>query len=153
MRIVGMAVFQQNFIYGAEDWTQGLTQARYMLYPSATSSTPVFGGFFFFFWGTGAWTQGLYLKPLHQPFFCDGFFWDRILPTICRGWLRTAIFLISASWGVRITGVSHQHLAKMLLFFFLSSTGVWTQDLTLARLARQALYHLSHSASHSAPIF
>jgi hypothetical protein len=24
---------------------------------------------FFFFCSTGAWTQGLYLKPLHQPFF------------------------------------------------------------------------------------
>jgi hypothetical protein len=25
--------------------------------------------FFFFFCGTGAWTQGLHLQPLHQPFF------------------------------------------------------------------------------------
>jgi hypothetical protein len=28
------------------------------------------------------------------------------------GWLRTTIFLISASWAARITGVSHQHLAS-----------------------------------------
>jgi hypothetical protein len=25
--------------------------------------------FFFFFCGTGVWTQGLHLEPLHQPFF------------------------------------------------------------------------------------
>jgi hypothetical protein len=30
---------------------------------------------------------------------------------ICLGWLRTVIILISASWLVRITGVSHRCLA------------------------------------------
>jgi hypothetical protein len=30
--------------------------------------------FFFFFLSTGAWTQGIHLEPLHQPFFCEGFF-------------------------------------------------------------------------------
>jgi hypothetical protein len=29
------------------------------------------------------------------------------------GWLRTTILLISASWVARITGVSHQHLARI----------------------------------------
>jgi hypothetical protein len=29
---------------------------------------------FFFFCGTGAWTQGLLLEPLHQPFFVMGIF-------------------------------------------------------------------------------
>jgi hypothetical protein len=28
----------------------------------------------FFPWGTGAWTQSLHLEPLHQPYFCEGFF-------------------------------------------------------------------------------
>jgi hypothetical protein len=28
----------------------------------------------FFFFGTGAWTQGLHFKPLHQPFFVMGIF-------------------------------------------------------------------------------
>jgi hypothetical protein len=41
--------------------------------------------------------------------FCGGFFRDRVLRTICLGWLQTAILLISASWVTRITGVSHQH--------------------------------------------
>jgi hypothetical protein len=32
--------------------------------------------FFFFFGGGGTWAsiQGLHLEPLHQPFFCGGFF-------------------------------------------------------------------------------
>jgi hypothetical protein len=29
---------------------------------------------FLFFCGTGVWTQGLHLEPLHQPFFVMGFF-------------------------------------------------------------------------------
>jgi hypothetical protein len=29
--------------------------------------------FFFFFCGTGAWTQDLHLEPLHQPYFCEEF--------------------------------------------------------------------------------
>jgi hypothetical protein len=28
--------------------------------------------------GTRAWTHGLHLESLHQPFFCDGFFQDRV---------------------------------------------------------------------------
>jgi hypothetical protein len=28
----------------------------------------------FCFNGPGAWTQGLHLEPLHQPYFCEGFF-------------------------------------------------------------------------------
>jgi hypothetical protein len=62
---------------------------------------------FFFFGGTRVWTQGLLLEPLHQPFFCDGFFGDRGLRTICLGWLRTLTLLISASRVARITGMSH----------------------------------------------
>jgi hypothetical protein len=30
--------------------------------------------FLFIYWGTGAWTQGLHLEPLYQPFFMMGFF-------------------------------------------------------------------------------
>jgi hypothetical protein len=43
--------------------------------PGFPPSTILFGsGFFFFFCGTGIWTQGLYLEPFHQPFFMMGFF-------------------------------------------------------------------------------
>jgi hypothetical protein len=30
--------------------------------------------FTFFLCGTGAWTQGLHLEPLYQPYFCEEFF-------------------------------------------------------------------------------
>jgi hypothetical protein len=69
------------------------------------------------FCSTGAWTQGLPLERLCQLFSCDGFFWDRVLQTICPGWLWATILLVSASWVARITGVSHRCPA---LFFFFS---------------------------------
>jgi hypothetical protein len=39
-------------------------------------------------------------------------FRDRVLQTICSGWLQTVILLISASWAAGITGMSHRHPAK-----------------------------------------
>jgi hypothetical protein len=54
-----------------------------------------------------------------SPIFVKSF-WDKVLWTICLGWLWTMIFLISASWVARITGVSHQHLANILLFWWYS---------------------------------
>jgi hypothetical protein len=49
-----------------------------------------------------------------QPIlFCVGNFQDRVSPTICLWWLWTLMLLISASWVVRITGVSHQHLVEI----------------------------------------
>jgi hypothetical protein len=62
---------------------------------------------FFFFCGTGVWTQDLHLEPLHQPYFHEVLFWDRVSQTICQGWHQTEILLISASWVTRITGMSH----------------------------------------------
>jgi hypothetical protein len=59
--------------------------------------------FFFILGSIGAWTQGLHLEPLHQPFFDDGFFQDRVSQTISPGWLWTVILLISASWVATIT--------------------------------------------------
>jgi hypothetical protein len=49
---------------------------------------------------------------------CDGFFQERVSWTICPGWLRTTILLISASWVARITGVSHQHPAIFIFCCF-----------------------------------
>jgi hypothetical protein len=43
-----------------------------------------------------------------QPF-CDGLFWKRVSQTICLGWRRTMILLLS--WVIRITGASHWCLA------------------------------------------
>jgi hypothetical protein len=53
--------------------------------------------------------------------FYVGCFWDAVLLTICPGWLWTAIFLISASWVARITGVSHRcptsNLENLIMLF------------------------------------
>jgi hypothetical protein len=65
-------------------------------------------GFLLLFYSTEAWIQGLHLEPLHQPYFCEGFFEVGFRRTIYLVWLWTAILLISASWVARITGVSHQ---------------------------------------------
>jgi hypothetical protein len=67
--------------------------------------------FFFFFWywvlnsGPSPWVTPptLFLKS-------EGFFEIGFCGTICLDWLWTVILLISASWVVRITGVSHRHL-------------------------------------------
>jgi hypothetical protein len=48
---------------------------------------------------------------IRPAFFYIGYFQDRVLRTICPGWLGTLIFLISASWVAKIAEVSHGHLA------------------------------------------
>jgi hypothetical protein len=60
--------------------------------------------FFFFlqYWDLNSGPMPWATPP---AFFCDMFFWDRVLWTICPGWLQTAILLISASWVTRITGM------------------------------------------------
>jgi hypothetical protein len=62
----------------------------------------------------------IHLEPLCQPFFLWRVFQDRVLWTICLVWLQTSIFLISASWVARITGVSHRHLAPFAFYHSLS---------------------------------
>jgi hypothetical protein len=42
---------------------------------------------------------------------CVRYFWHRVSWSICPGWLWTEVFLISASWIARITGLSHLCLA------------------------------------------
>jgi hypothetical protein len=73
--------------------------------------------FFFFFCHTGVWTQGLYLEPLHQPFFVIFFFFFKI-GSRKPDWLWTSILLISASWIAQITVVSHQCPARQALLPF-----------------------------------
>jgi hypothetical protein len=68
----------------------------------------------FLIFGTGAWTHGLDLEPLHQPYFYEGIFRIGSGGTICPGWLPTAILPISASWVARITGESHQRNYQFL---------------------------------------
>jgi hypothetical protein len=65
------------------------------------------------------------------------YFRDRSLANYCLGWPQTSIFLISASQGTRITGVSHQHpaldvmicvsfMAKNAEHFFMCLLAIYT---------------------------
>jgi hypothetical protein len=56
-----------------------------------------------------------HLEPVHQPFRRYFFFRVRVSQTICLGWLRTSTLLISASFVARITGMSHQHPATLIV--------------------------------------
>jgi hypothetical protein len=44
------------------------------------------------------------------PIIFEGFFEIWFHGTVCLGWLWTMIFLISASWSARISGMSHWYL-------------------------------------------
>jgi hypothetical protein len=46
---------------------------------------------------------------------CNGFFRDKVSRSICPGWLRMAILLISAFQVARVTDVSHWYPAKMII--------------------------------------
>jgi hypothetical protein len=59
------------------------------------------------------WCWGLNLGATPWALFCVRYFQNRVLWTICLGWVWTMILLISATWVPRITGVSHQHLALL----------------------------------------
>jgi hypothetical protein len=71
---------------------------------------------FFGFGGTGVWTWGfslakqvLYHLSYTSSSFGCGYFGDKVLRTICLGWLQASILWMSAFQIARITGVS-QHL-------------------------------------------
>jgi hypothetical protein len=72
---------------------------------------------FFFFFRTGVLTQGLHLEPLHQAYFCEGFF--KIGSPELFAWAgfepqSSCSLLLNA----RITGMSHRCLAALLAFFY-----------------------------------
>jgi hypothetical protein len=58
--------------------------------------------------------QTLYCLSHTSSPFSSGYFEDGISQTICLGWPRTAILLVSASQVARIPDISHQHLAYKL---------------------------------------
>jgi hypothetical protein len=68
----------------------------------------------FFFCSAWAWTQGLHLEPLHQPFFVMVFFFFFLKKSkpFLRSWFWISTPLVSASWVARIIGVNHQHSAS-----------------------------------------
>jgi hypothetical protein len=78
--------------------------------------------------------------------FCVGYFQDRVSWTICLGWPRTIIFLISASWVPRIIGVSHQYPARchsllwILRYFSLKACEVITIWITSTLISAWVRY-------------
>jgi hypothetical protein len=99
--------------------------AQWVFYTSITTNTWVMhcAAFFFFFGGTGVWTQGLIftrqaLLPLEHSashFWGMRFFEMGSWELFAWGWFQTKILLISASQVARITGMSHQHPACIVL--------------------------------------
>jgi hypothetical protein len=89
------------------------------------------------FFSTRLWTQSLQLEPFHQPpFVCvcvsDRYFRDRVSRTICPGWLGTLILLISASWVVTVTSVSHLRLARSLFLSGQETIVIWIQNVLIS---------------------
>jgi hypothetical protein len=77
-----------------------------------------FGWFFFLqYWGLNSGPSFWATPPALILFYCDGFFRDRVLWTICLGWLWTEIFLSSSLWVARNTSVTHQFLALFFYYF------------------------------------
>jgi hypothetical protein len=93
--------------------------------------------------------QVLYCLDQTSCPFCSGYFGDRVLWTICRGWPWTMILPMLASQVGRITGVSHQCSAHLIFFFsFCFCIGIWIQCFVFER---QVLYHLSRTSSSQLP--
>jgi hypothetical protein len=83
----------------------------------------------FFFCGTRAWTQGLHLEPLHQPFFCDGCFktgFCELFPwagfKLWSSWSLSPELLGLQVWA---TGAWLGHFLTYLLWFFSSVLARW----------------------------
>jgi hypothetical protein len=89
-----------------QEWVQGIEKKHQLRHQE--TQVLVHCLLLFFFCSPGAWTQDLYLELLHPLYFCEGVFKIESCRTVCLGWPRTTIFLISASWVARITGVSHE---------------------------------------------
>jgi hypothetical protein len=99
----------------------------------------------FFCWWYGSLNQYLilakqvlyHLRHSASLVFCvyGSFFQDRVSWTICRGWLQTAILLISAFWVARITGMSYsawpQYYFLKRLSFSLSLHFCWKSVILL----------------------
>jgi hypothetical protein len=81
--------------------------------------------------------QALYHLSHSSSPFCSGYFGDEISWTICPGWPRTTIHLISASQVARITVMNHQHLAKNGCFWINTLSALkWSQGWRVLRPQR-----------------
>jgi hypothetical protein len=87
---------------------------------------------FSFFCGTGVWTQGLNLKPLHQALWRI-FFQDRVLQTVCLDGFETW-----SSWSLPPENIGVQAwatIAQLFFNFFLQGSIIFTVEvITKVRL-------------------
>jgi hypothetical protein len=79
----------------------------------------------FFFWQYWSLNSGPSPWATPPALFCDEYFWDRVSRTICPGYIRTTILLISVSWVARIIGMSHWHPAVTHFFKKMYTTRNW----------------------------
>jgi hypothetical protein len=80
-----------------------------------------------FFEVLGIESRAFTLSHSTIPFFCDGYFRDRVSWTLCPGWLQTMIHLISASWVAKITGMSHWHPTTVSVLLALIKVLAWAR--------------------------
>jgi hypothetical protein len=110
---------------------------------------------FFFFCGMEFELTALHLLGRHSTtwvtltaLFCVGCVQDRVLWTICLGWLWTVTLLISTSWVARFTGVSHWCPVVFFFFFKLRALSSCPQPFFCFFL-RQSLYVKPRLVSNS----
>jgi hypothetical protein len=75
----------------------------YSFFPFKHNSLWYFILFYLRYWGLNSGPTP-WATPSAPPFFCEGFFWDRVSWTICPGWLWNSILLdlcLLSSWDYR----------------------------------------------------
>jgi hypothetical protein len=84
--------------------------------------------FFLFLWYWGLNSGPIPWATL-PAFFCAGLFWDRVLWTICLGWLWTAVLLISASWVAKDyrRAISGQQYSIFYWWNFVGGAATWNK--------------------------
>jgi hypothetical protein len=59
------------------------------------------------------------------------FFWDRVLWTICPGWLWTLILSVSVSWVARIKNLSHHPWIILALYSLKLTVALYSLKLAI----------------------
>jgi hypothetical protein len=99
-------------VFPVEPWSSW-SQGRLILVWKLLNTKGMWGNdkgtFFFFFCGTGVWTQGFVVRKqaLSVVHFFLELFWRWAFQTVCLSWPQSVILPISASQVARITGMSH----------------------------------------------
>jgi hypothetical protein len=93
--------------------------------PRPAPRSHLFYLFIYLFWQYWGLNSGPHTWATPPTPFCVWYSWDKFSRTLCPGWLRTNILLISASWVARITGMCLGHPAQALIWRKLESLGTF----------------------------